>query len=312
MAIGAGIPTQEQPDISGGDYGFGWTLSSYRGHYQVEHGGAIDGFIASTCFFPTDSIGIIVLSNQDSRQIPAIVRRTIADRMLGLPKKDWNKVTLEAAAKAKKEAAEAKAKASTSRQPNAPPSHKLPSYEGLYNHPGYGNLEVYVKGDSLYMSTMKRLMWLEHWHYDLYHPFEIEPGEKIDTSNRSSISFRFNTGINGEIESLNAYGMEAASIELVFKKTPKPKALTADELKGYTGEYQLPGAVANVYLKGENTLYIEVPGQPPYELVPLGNHKFQFKALQGYSVQFDKKEGEQASALTFLQPQGNFKADRKK
>jgi len=170
---------------------------------------------------------------------------------------------------------------------------------------------VFAGGDSLYMRTAKKLMWLEHWHYDIYHPFDIEPGEKIDTADRSTISFRFNTAVNGEIESLNAYGMEAASIELVFKKTPKPKDLTSEELKGYTGEYQLPGAVAKVYLKDEKILTVEVPGQPPYELVPVGNHKFSFKALQGYSIQFEKQEGKPANALTFLQPQGNFKAERK-
>lgn len=50
--IGAGLPTKEKPDVMFSNYGFGWFLASYRGHYRVEHGGNIDGFSASTSFFP--------------------------------------------------------------------------------------------------------------------------------------------------------------------------------------------------------------------------------------------------------------------
>lgn len=309
--MGAGIPDKEHPDIMGGDYGFGWMLSGYRGHYQVEHGGAIDGFIASTCFFPNDSIGIVVLSNQDSRIVPAVVRRIISDRMLGLSKINWNQQNLDAAAKARKQADSAKTKASFTRSPKGA-THEWSAYEGIYNHPGYGSYEVFVKNDSLFLSTRKSLLWLMNWHYDVFYPFEVIPGEKIDTADKGSISFRFNTSVNGEIESMNVYGFEAPTIELVFKKTPKPKALTKAELEGYTGEYDLGGVAAKVYIKGDNTLFVEVPGQPPYELVYTGNDKFVFKLLSSYAVQFDKKAGEAASAVTFLQPQGNFTAKRKK
>jgi CubicO group peptidase (beta-lactamase class C family) len=309
---GPGLPGKLHPDISGSNYGFAWSLTAYRGHYRVEHGGAIDGFIASTCFFPSDSIGIIVLSNQGLRQIPAIVRNLVSDRMLKLPKSDWNKEQLEAREKDNKAEKEAKEKGNVTRNVNAKMSHDLSAYEGIYNHPGYGNMDVYVKNDSLFMGTTKQTMWLGHWHYDFFYPYFSEPGEKIDTSEKGDVYYRFNTDVNGDIQSLNAYGMEAPSITLEFKKTPKTKPLTRTELETYTGEYDLAGTIAKVYLKGDNELMVEVPGQPPYELVPVGDHKFSFKALSGYHVQFDKKNNEPASALTFMQPNGNFKAIRKK
>jgi len=309
---GGGVPDKLHPDISGSNYGFAWSLATYRGHYRVEHGGAIDGFIASTCFFPTDSIGIIVLSNQGLRQIPTIVRNIISDRMLKLAATNWNKELLDTRAKAAKEEAEQKGKITSSRHINAKMSHNLSAYEGIYNHPGYGNIDVYVKNDSLFAGTAKQTMWLGHWHYDLFYPYFVEAGEKIDTSEKGEISFRFNTDLAGDIQSLNGYGMEAPTIALEFKKTPRAKPLTKEVLEGYTGEYEFSGVTARVYITGENTLTIEVPGQPPYELIPVGNHKFSFKAVQGFHTQFDKKEGEPASALTFIQPQGNFKAIRKK
>ncbi|MFZ8469390.1 serine hydrolase, partial [Staphylococcus aureus] len=73
------------PDVHFANYGLGWFLASYKGHYRVEHGGNINGFSASTSFFPTDSVGIIVLTNQDGSSIPSIVRNIIADRVLNLP-----------------------------------------------------------------------------------------------------------------------------------------------------------------------------------------------------------------------------------
>ena len=49
--MSAALPAKENPELYFATYGFGWMLSSYKGHYRVEHGGNIDGFSASTCFF---------------------------------------------------------------------------------------------------------------------------------------------------------------------------------------------------------------------------------------------------------------------
>lgn len=311
VPTGPGLPASEHPDIFGGNYGFGWFMANYRGHFRVEHGGAIDGFIASTCFFPTDSIGIIVLSNQTSRQVPSIVRNLISDRLLKLSKHDWNIEMLTAAAKVKKEADEALKTATVNRNSNTKMSHNPSAYEGLYEHPGYGTMDVMVKNDSLFMQTSKQTMWLLHWHHDIFYPFLLEPGEKIDTSDRGGLYFRFNTDIAGDVHSFKAFGMEDPKIHLEFIKKPKAKPMDKAELEKYTGEYSLAGTTIKVYIKGENNLIVEVPGQPPYELIAVGNHKFSFKAVQGFHVQFDKSEGAPASALTFIQPNGNFKASRK-
>jgi len=91
MIAAPGSPVTEKPDIQFNNYGFGWFLTSYKGHYRVEHGGNIDGFSASTSFFPTDSIGIVVLCNQNGSAVPSIVRNMISDKILGLPSFNWNK-----------------------------------------------------------------------------------------------------------------------------------------------------------------------------------------------------------------------------
>ena len=46
-------------------YGFGWSLDSLDGHWQVHHGGSLPGFRAEMARFPNDSLTVIVLTNAD-------------------------------------------------------------------------------------------------------------------------------------------------------------------------------------------------------------------------------------------------------
>jgi CubicO group peptidase (beta-lactamase class C family) len=89
MVVSGNTPDDKFPDIHFSNYGYGWFLQSYKGHYRVDHGGNIDGFSANVAFFPSDSIGIVVLANQNGSSVPTLVRNTIADRMLAEERTDW-------------------------------------------------------------------------------------------------------------------------------------------------------------------------------------------------------------------------------
>jgi hypothetical protein len=54
-----------------------------------------------------------------------------------------------------------------------------------------------------------------------------------------------------------------------------------------------------------------VPGQPDYELVPVGNDEFNIKVAKGFSVKFEAGENKKISSLSFIQPNGVFKAIKK-
>lgn len=309
IPTGNSRPDSLHPDISSSGYGFGWTNLNYRGHYRVEHGGAIDGFIATTAFFPTDSIGIVVLTNQDNRSVPAIVRNIISDRLLGLKPYNWNQEELDRRKKTNADAAKAKASATVNRH-SVRHSHDLKSYEGMYEHPGYGSYEVSLRNDSLIMRTSLQEIWLDNWHYDVFRPFEIIPGEKIDTADQGSILFRFNTGVDGSVESMNAFGYEAPAINLSFKRSARSVAVPTTTLQQYTGDYDLNGTIIKFLMK-DDKLYADVPGQTQYELVPQGSDKFALKVVNGYYVQFEKDASGKILAATFQQPNGNFKAVKK-
>ena len=311
MVIGAGLPDKENPDIHFSNYGFGWFLASYRGHYRVEHGGNIDGFSANTCFFPSDSSGIVVLVNQNGSALPSIVRNLVADRLLGLKYYDWNKERLKTSNKAKSEAKEAEKKAVSNRKKGTKPSHPTSDYAGIYANDGYGKFVVTVRGDSLFTTLNKEKMWLAPYHYDIFGVFDTKDG--IDTTDKSPFRLQFNTGINGDVESMAATGFEPAiGKPIMFSRSVPPKEITSEELKKYVGKFELSGMILKTYVKNEKTLYLFVLGQPEYELVFVGKNQFNLKKLAGYSVQFELNDKAEATAMTSVQPNGSFKATRKK
>ncbi|WP_199142112.1 serine hydrolase domain-containing protein, partial [Pedobacter sp. ASV12] len=120
MVMDDGLPKADK-DIYLSTYGLGWMISSYRGHYLVEHGGNINGFSASVSFFPTDKLGIVVLTNQNSSGVPTVVLNSIADRMFALEKIDWNGRERKQRAEAKERTAIAKKEAMANRIPNTEP-----------------------------------------------------------------------------------------------------------------------------------------------------------------------------------------------
>lgn len=310
MIITAGLPTIEKPELYFSNYGFGWFLSSYKGHYRVEHGGNIDGFSASTSFFPTDSIGIIVLCNQNNSTIPAIVRNLVADRMLGLKYYDWDGDLKANADKTAKAAKDAEKNIVSNRKPGTTPSHDLKAYAGLYSNKAYGTIEVAFQNDSLFALLGTHTWWLQHYHYDMFQPFEKDPTDGYDTTEKNDpIQFNMNTA--GDIAFVNI-NFEPSLEPIVFSRTEKPKEVTKEELQKYVGDYMLSTVTMKVYIKNDKTLYLFVPGQPEYELVPVDTNKFSIKTLKGFTVQFNADDKGNIIELLSIQPNGTFKAIKNK
>jgi CubicO group peptidase (beta-lactamase class C family) len=307
MVIGGGLPGQDNPDLHMSNYGYGWMMSSYRGHYRVEHGGNIDGFSASTCFFPSDSIGIIVLANQNGSAIPSVVRNLMADRMLGLEKVEWSKNRKEQYDKAMK--AQEEASSESSKKEGTKPSHVMVEYTGTYSHPGYGEFELVVENDSLFAKFPLMKFWMEHYHYDVFEPHLVEE-TGIDTSGGAELLIKFTSNISGDVDGASM-AIEPSLDPIVFKRTPNTIEVSADDLEKYVGEYEISGTTIKVYTKKETVLYVFVPGQPEYELLATGDHMFTLKILDGYKVEFVPNDDGSIGALKFIQPNGTFTATRK-
>lgn len=309
MVIGANLPTKENPDVFLSNYGFGWFLANYRGHYRVEHGGNIDGFSTSTSFFPSDSIGVFISVNQNGSPLPAVLRNTIVDKILGLKFKDWHQNRKTEVDKAKAAAKEKQKADSSLRKMGTKPSHSLVDYTGVYKNDGYGNITITQEKDTLKGSYNGLNFKIKHYHFDWFNFIPFADG--IDADEEDGMKGLFTINVKGEIELLNL-PFEASVKSIEFKKEITTIDVKKEELEKLVGEYELPGpTIVKIYIKGEKTLMALVPGQPDYELVPVKENVFNLKILSGFSVKFEKDEKGNVISLSFIQPNGTFKAKRK-
>jgi CubicO group peptidase (beta-lactamase class C family) len=307
MIIGSGFPEADTKDVQFSNYGFGWSLASYRGHYRAEHGGNIDGFSASTSFFPTDSIGIVVLTNQNGSSIPPIVRNLLADKMLGLKYYDWNSYMWTAYDKMNQDQKEAESSKVKSDKAHPGPSHPLKDYTGLFNNKGYGTMDIYMEHDSLFIRMGKNISWLKQDQYDWFKIYQRDKLGRADTLQGFAIEFRTNQ--TGELNEINA-AFEPSVKTLVFSRIPKVAAIQPDSLKKFEGEYLIGQIVIKVFLQN-NSLHLSVPGQPEYELVPMEENKFTLKDMTGFTITFNRNEKNAVTDFISSQPNGTFKAIKK-
>jgi CubicO group peptidase (beta-lactamase class C family) len=297
-----GRATNETPFVHSRGYGLGWFTSSYKGHYLVQHGGNIDGFSANVAFLPTDSIGIVVLSNQDGSVLPNLIRNFVIDQVLGLQKTDW-------IAKVKKQmppAVNMEESLDSMQVKNTKPTLALEQYVGKYSLQSMGTVAISIKDSNLYAQYNAFKGKLNHYHYDVF-VFEEENGRFDDQDPK----FKFNMGYDGKIENIELAVVKGAKNEpLFFEKEIVSIAVNTNKLKVYEGTYDLMGTKAKIYLKG-NTLYAFLEGQPEYELVPVAKDEFALKILKGYKLKFSNSDGVvdgKVATATFMQPEGNFVA----
>ncbi|HYE56632.1 MAG TPA: DUF3471 domain-containing protein, partial [Chitinophagaceae bacterium] len=241
--------------------------------------------------------------------VPGIIRNTIVDKLLGLPYRNWNKFQRDAVLKSRAASASKPNTDSLNRKMNTKPSHETTSYTGVFEHPGYGKMNITLDKDTLWVNynAFVRKWYMRHYHYDV---FEVLTAGASEEQGGDGNKVRFLTNNKGEIASFETQ-MDATVKDITFTRIPPVVAVTKNELQQYVGEYELSGMVAKVYIRGENTLMVLVPGQPDYELVATKKHEFSFKTLQGFSVRFETNEQGKVIAVNFIQPNGTFRAVRK-
>lgn len=300
MTTGA---TQKHPEISTADYALGWFADNYRGHSRLHHGGNIDGFTAFVTFFPNDGIGMAVLVNKEGSDLPQIIARHAADRILNLEPIDWNEESLERRKKGKKAEKEGAKLKDSARKTGTKPAHPLDEYAGDYEHPGYGTLSVRKVDDRLEFTFNDITTPLEHWHYEVFNALKAEDDAF------ENMKLQFGNDLKGNVASVSV-PFEPAVSNIVFTKKPDAKYFDADYLRKFTGDYDLAGRTVSIDLKG-NELLLIVPGQPPYAMVPDLSGEFVLKVYSEVSVGFTTDSDGNAKSLILKQPDGIIEARKK-
>ena len=183
----------------------------------------------------------------------------------------------------------------------------MQDYMGSYENAGYGSFTITVENDSLFANMKRKKLYLKHYHYDVFEPFEVTKAG-IDTTDAGIMRLNFATGDGGDISKVSMK-TEAALEPIAFKRTPKTIDVSTTDLAKYVGDYSLMGTTLKIYIKNENVLYLFVPGQPEYELTPTEKHKFSLKALDGFKIEFLAQD-DVITDMNLIQPNGTFKAKK--
>lgn len=288
-------------ELSHRSYGLGWFIESYRGYTVVHHGGNIDGFSALVTFMPRKNIGMVVLTNRNANPLPTIVSYYVYEKLLDLSQTDWHS-RYQKLAEGNRQAAKAKKHKQAEERKDASPTHPLREYVGRYEHPGYGVAEVIMAENKLLLIYNGLRLPLDHLHYNVFQAemklFEMQLPVIFEMDKQGSIMY-----LKAALESLVD--------DIVFTKRPDKRLEEPGFLKKLAGDYYLEALdmTLRVALKG-SSLALAMPGQPTRELVPYRDMVFGLKGLNGYSVEFELKDG-QPVALQLVQPNGVFRAVRR-
>lgn len=205
-------------------YGLGFYISSYRSHRLIYHSGFIDGYGGLLSFLPNQKMGIVVLTNLSGHNpVPKIVTYLLYDRLLGVEPIPWlDRYIVRDEARglivASKEKEQEKHHADLEdhggedevialgliepppvpeRRPKLPRRYRpAKAYEGIYDHPAYGPIQIWAEGDNLF----------GRFHYWIFPMKRIKKDlwEATDTvwPIREGLHIRFKPGKKGRMASL--------------------------------------------------------------------------------------------------------------
>ena len=130
------------------------------------------------------------------------------------------------------------------------------------------------------------------------------------------LSFINGSFLNSIATAKQASGMTDQA-DYVISKLPIQKGNTKFEvslenLKKYSGEYELEGDIVKISLKDDKVLNFILENRPEVELIPLSKNKFALKYFEDQSIEFICNEKDEATELVFTYSGGQVKAIKKK
>jgi len=199
-------PPPELPPLksSFNGYALGFGIRDFRGHKLVAHTGGLPGYVSRLAMIPDISLGVVVLTNQESGEAFDSIALHVLDYYLGAPAFDWidgfQKMRTRLAADST-----ATAHASASRDSSSKPSLPLSKYAGTYRDRWYGDIEIGERGGALtirFTRTPLLTGTLEHWQHDTfvakwtdrelradaYVTFALNPDGSIDQAKMRAVS----------------------------------------------------------------------------------------------------------------------------
>lgn len=262
----------QEPVISRPSYGLGWMVYHYHGHRAINHGGNIEGFSAEVFMLPEDGFGMAVMANLDATRLPTVLCFEGADLLMGFEPENWAEKLLGKPSAIDEKSMLEKGVPVAGTQP----SRDLSAFAGSYSDPGYGDLEIKRAGDSLVALFNGFEFPMSHWHYDVFMGY-------LDYV-EMDFPFNFRSGADGFVEGVEV-PFELTGDPILFKAKAPARLSERAFMEELSGEYDMKVVQVKVELSGDK-LYLVVPRQPKYALLPKRGTTYVFEEYKGFSVEF--------------------------
>ncbi len=187
-------------------------ISDHRGHRMLKHGGNIDGFTAQMSFLPDDRLGVVVLTNKSFNVLADSVTCDLYDRLLGLDAIDWHAHHGKLLASVFGACGGAAQHEDSGEASEMPPSRTLDAYQGDYEHPAFGRVEVIANGTNLEAGFSGDAVPLAHVRFDLF---------RFDGGVLNGVTVRFHLDNDGAVRSLSMQ-LESGVADIVFERVQEP------------------------------------------------------------------------------------------
>jgi CubicO group peptidase (beta-lactamase class C family) len=241
-------------------YGLGWGVEPYRGYTLVQHGGNVEGHSLMIGFVPQEKLGVVALTNIAMLPLRDVLLYEAIDRALALPDRDWNSRFHELFDPLIKGEAKGKQTAAEEQLDDAPPTHPIETYTGVYEADGYPDFAVKLEGESWQARTVGSLDWseLRHYHYNVFewHLRDFDLWIKV----------RFLINDSGEITEVSI-PLEPEVDDIVFRR--KQPELSEALVAALVGEYDTPVKGVSFSITAHaGKVYAAQSGSPPEEIKP--------------------------------------------
>jgi CubicO group peptidase (beta-lactamase class C family) len=152
-------------------YALGLGVTDYRGQKVLLHTGGLPGYVSRVLLVPDQSLGIAVLTNQESGEAFDAIAYRIVDHFLNAPPTDWVSAYRAVAERSRATTQKSVAAASAKRDASSRPSLPLANYAGIYRDGWYGDIAIEQKDGGLrirFTRTPSLAGVLEHWQHDTF------------------------------------------------------------------------------------------------------------------------------------------------
>ncbi|KAJ5133277.1 beta-lactamase/transpeptidase-like protein [Penicillium atrosanguineum] len=153
-------------------YALGWTIDTYHGQRVIWHGGSWTGFGSVMMYLPDLQWGLVMMGNTTgtSNCVQISLFMDMLDELLGTPspeRVDWSSELELRIANRRRDNLRVRERLypSLPSQPSRP-SVSLDAHAGRYSHPAYGNLDLELRGVSLFadrlLQEIPMVIWMLH------------------------------------------------------------------------------------------------------------------------------------------------------